>query len=744
MIRLVSALHVTGAVVLAVLVRPLCADIPRTTGIAQPQRASKELFLDTNNLCDQSRSSAVRGYLSAEAKTGVHSGALLTVNSALPAAYAESSSYSVEGGRPLNRCRDDFRHGPANNAFVRVGLSYKPQFPDQVCHASQLVEATEDAKILACIDALPATGGVVDGIGVKPGNPWNTCPFNRVTKSVVVRLGFGSHAIVVNCSVPANVTIDFTNGAVLSPIAPASFTLKGPIVAPATKIFGGDGKVSFDGPGSSAPVRAEWFGVSGDGQTDDTVALQAAITAIESDHTLILGHAAAYVVSQTLRLTHVADVRIMAEGLHGGNNNRLGMSTIIWNGPNNGTVLELDCVRDSNFEGIGIVPGSGTIGVGVDIDQIVPKGGELSANNKFVRFTIDSTVGVPGAAFFVGLKQSIDGNNAEHTFEDVYITGVGTYGYYIRYSQTRNISIMRGSIAGRRYGVYHNNGSSREYGVNLSGNATDFYFAQPDDTINIIGCHSEESGRFIDTGGPGGNTFAAGLYNNQFNVTSNTITPMIRYRFLGPFVMVGNDFADGQYSSAVFELGTSSRTTVMSIGNRFPNDSIFSGDSDSFVLTSIGDQYLDVNNESHKMPNVLNGGLSIDALTLASAPVTSGHTNSLVLTGMTNVSSTSSAACQYLQVSAVVSASCKFVVVPIKDSMLTEFRSTVPVSPTRLEDDWSAPGSCTATTLSGTNPQPWFVQGGGSREVRIVGTSPVAGVASGGISVWCSFSYQAN
>ncbi len=59
----------------------------------------------------------------------------------------------------------------------------------------------------------------------------------------------------------------------------ATLTINGPIDAPLVQVFAGKGKVAF-GPGKIERVYPQWFGARGDGEHDDTAAIQAAIGSI--------------------------------------------------------------------------------------------------------------------------------------------------------------------------------------------------------------------------------------------------------------------------------------------------------------------------------------------------------------------------------------------------------------------------------------------------------------------------------
>src|SRR5262245_44453394 len=123
-------------------------------------------------------------------------------------------------------------------------------------------------------------------------------------------------------------------------------------------------------------------------------------------------------------------------------------TTFVWDGPDGGTVFLLDRVRDSEFSNFNIVPGSGTIGIGVRIDHVnAPSGGTLSTHNRF------SHIAIGAATTGIQIGNSSTSNNDLHEFEDVYLYGAGRYGYYINDGQSKFNRIVRGSISTKTYGV---------------------------------------------------------------------------------------------------------------------------------------------------------------------------------------------------------------------------------------------------------------------------------------------------
>src|SRR5262249_12028967 len=89
--------------------------------------------------------------------------------------------------------------------------------------------------------------------------------------------------------------------------------------------------------------------------------------------TLLLGHAN-FTTTVTQNCVSAAGVRIIGTSPSG--DSIIGLSypgtKFTWNGSNDGTVLLLDRVRDSQFENFSIVPGTGTIGIGIRIDHVSP------------------------------------------------------------------------------------------------------------------------------------------------------------------------------------------------------------------------------------------------------------------------------------------------------------------------------------------------------------------------------------
>jgi len=300
-------------------------------------------------------------------------------------------------------------------------------------------------------------------------------------------------------------------------------------------------------------------------------------------------------------LAACSNIRVLGLGVFSNPSTSLSTS-FYWNGPAGGTVLTLDRVRDSRFEGFSIIPAN-SIGIGIRIDHVNPPSGAfLSSNNNFKYISIGaSTAGIQ-------IGNSSVGNNDLHNFEDINIYDAGTYGIYV-YNGQSNIRVLRGSIGSRTYGAYVQAGKYDIDYTNMSLNDTDFYIASAPGCMLIKNINSESAKRFIETGN-NSIPFDLTLLSNRWNPsTIHSDGQFIKYFYAGTITLKGNNFADNQFdSNAKVNIGNSSLgwSRILSEGNTYPNKNVFTNNPSAANadLKSTQDIGMIASNVPDKMTNV--------------------------------------------------------------------------------------------------------------------------------------------
>ncbi len=129
--------------------------------------------------------------------------------------------------------------------------------------------------ILAFVAASVATTGVAVEAGELTEAELAAAPAVGYT-TVVIR---EKRAVTRDLTVPHNVVLRFENSGALQVEEGRTLRISGSLDAPMQQIFQGPGKIVF-GPGRIKQVHPQWWGARGDGEADDTSAIQSAIDSL--------------------------------------------------------------------------------------------------------------------------------------------------------------------------------------------------------------------------------------------------------------------------------------------------------------------------------------------------------------------------------------------------------------------------------------------------------------------------------
>jgi hypothetical protein len=72
------------------------------------------------------------------------------------------------------------------------------------------------------------------------------------------------------------------------------------------------------------------------------------------------------------------------------------------------------------------------------------------------------------------------------------------------------------------------------------------------------------------------------------------------------------------------DISSSNPTVIVSLGNVFPNDQIFTGATGAYTLTSLGDRTFDAGNNPQRMPNKMQQALTLEAQLDVFGAITTG------------------------------------------------------------------------------------------------------------------------
>jgi hypothetical protein len=137
-------------------------------------------------------------------------------------------------------------------------------------------------------------------------------PFSETKKAVTLKFGAAAYAARTDVAIPPNVTLDFSSGGKISVNQGKALTVRGGIDARLTQVFDGAGTVVIVSDGIIA-IYPQWFGAAGNGNQDDTLAIQKSIDALAGGRGWVLFPRGTYLVTKTLNITR-SGVRLSGAG----------------------------------------------------------------------------------------------------------------------------------------------------------------------------------------------------------------------------------------------------------------------------------------------------------------------------------------------------------------------------------------------------------------------------------------------
>lgn len=206
---------------------------------------------------------------------------------------------------------------------IRIYNQGSPQAPNETYYT----RAQVDSIISAQIAGFATDDEVAAAAGIRASD-------YASLNAAVSAIGSSNRTLIISSTltlstsltVPSNITLMFLGNGLINFSGSSVLTINGPMIAPERQIFGtSGGTVSF---GNRVPaLYPQWWGALADSSTDDTVAVQAALTAGQGTSTKrVVFPRGTYLVSSTLTITNTRGLKI--EGLGAGN----GGTSFAWGG----------------------------------------------------------------------------------------------------------------------------------------------------------------------------------------------------------------------------------------------------------------------------------------------------------------------------------------------------------------------------------------------------------------------------
>lgn len=435
--------------------------------------------------------------------------------------------------------------------------------------------ASASIKTHACAAALAALaspGGTVDTRNMPGAQTWNTDAFSGITAPIDFLCAATTFTVSANSTIPSNVSLSAGEGCLFSVNSGVTLTVNGNVQGSATQHFGGVGNVVLTGGTADLP-RAEWWGLKGDGATDNTAVITKAClgsTRLQWGPGTFLVNPDTIGTCLAPGLSALQSVKWIGSFDNNISSSTSGTTTIKAN--TSGTTLFKSSVVLGDFQYL-TFDGNGEV---ANVAEMVPNSSwQTYRHVTFINPT-------PTTGTVVWLDGFNGGSTASEvdsiTFDNVHIAGNPSahagIGLYVDGSNTFKVQVTKSELDSANY-LVKVGGSTGAGGADFNNVQfeqwdTDAVYITngPTQALSFVSCYSETTAEFIN----GSGIYSAAGYNpilfeqNQFNANIQLTI------WAGqPYVFIGNAFNYLVYLEATKTTGgaTSYYIPPTSLGNTF-------------------------------------------------------------------------------------------------------------------------------------------------------------------------------